>query len=97
METEVTSLTDSDLINSGLKISLELAEDGPEDKSWAGASSLVTLGHVNTELKLEVGTVQCAVCAARPGVRPGVLRRLAPPTRCTRWRPPPASPWRTSP
>ena len=94
-ETEVTSLTDSDLINSGLKISLELAEDGPEDKSWAGASSLVTLGHVNTELELEVG-VQCALCAARPGV----LRRLAPrapPTRCTRWRPPPASPWRTSP
>ena len=32
--------------------------------------------------------------------RPGVLRRLAPrapPTRCTTWRPPPASPWRTSP
>ena len=67
METEVTSLTDSDLINSGLKISLELAEGGPEDKSWAGASSLVTLGHVNTELELEVGvhSVQCVQCVQR--------------------------------
>ena len=60
-ETEVDTLTDSDLINCGLKISLELAEGGPEDKSWAGASSLVTLGHVNTELELEVGvhSVRC--------------------------------------
>ena len=63
-ETEVDTLTDSDLINCGLKISLELAEGGPEDKSWAGASSLVTLGHVNTELKLEVG-VHCVQCVQR--------------------------------
>ena len=64
METEVTSLTDSDLINCGLKISLELAEGGPEDKSWAGASSLVTLGHVNKELELEMG-VHCVHCVQR--------------------------------
>ena len=63
METEVDTLTDSDLINCGLKISLELAEGGPEDKSWAGASSLVTLGHVNTELELEVGVQVCTVCS----------------------------------
>ena len=66
-ETEVTSLTDSDLINSGLKISLELAEGGPEDKSWAGASSLVTLGHVNTELELEVGVQVCSVHCVQRG------------------------------
>ena len=60
-ETEVTSLTASDLITCGLRISLALAEGGTEDKSWAGESSLVTLWHVNTELELEVevGVVQC--------------------------------------
>ena len=83
-ETEVTTLTASDLINCGLRISLELPEGGTEDKSWAGESSLVTLWHVNTELELEVevGVVQCVQCTGRPGV----LRRLAPrapPTRCT--------------
>ena len=38
-EVSVSTLTASDLINCGLRISLELAEGGTEDKKWRGRAA----------------------------------------------------------